>query len=184
MGGSLQLWHEYFGKGSRVCGIDIIDECSIYAEPTKSISVEIGSQDDPFFLQKVAQKHGPFDIVIDDGSHIDDHILKSFNELFPHVKQGGYYIVEDINDHVKSGNSFKSKNRFLYRVLEMAERMQKYSVMTHLQAQSGLLDYAPEKLTPLDVTIDGVHIYRDLVIVEKRYREKSIQMPMPPHYHY
>ena len=37
-----------------------------------------------------------FDIVIDDGSHILEHIIKTFTHIFPHVKKGGYYFIEDL----------------------------------------------------------------------------------------
>ena len=36
-----------------------------------------------------------FDIIIDDGSHLLSHQLKSLNYFFKLVKKGGFYIVED-----------------------------------------------------------------------------------------
>ena len=45
----------------------------------QNIFVEIGSQTDAAFLRHVCQKHGPFDVIIEDGSH---------EEL---VAQGGVY---------------------------------------------------------------------------------------------
>jgi len=35
-----------------------------------------------------------YDIIIDDGSHVPEHILKSFKALFPVVRPGGIYVVE------------------------------------------------------------------------------------------
>ena len=182
MGGSLKLWSKWFGKGTRVTGIDIIPECRKYADEAEGISVEIGSQDDEDFLSSVARKYGPFDIIIDDGSHIDSHIEFSFFALFPYLRNGGYYAIEDINDHVKSGHSFVSKDRFIYKCLGLVENLQKYSEMVHLQQANGLLDYQPNNLSSMDVGLDAVHFYRDLICVCKRFREKSVQMPMPPHY--
>jgi hypothetical protein len=41
---------------------------------------------------------GPdFDIIIDDGSHVGEHILTSFKILWSTVKPGGYYIIEDLH---------------------------------------------------------------------------------------
>ena len=37
-----------------------------------------------------------FDIILDDGSHIVEHMILSFNTLFKYVKPGGFYIIEDI----------------------------------------------------------------------------------------
>ena len=39
---------------------------------------------------------GGWDVVIDDGSHLPRHQLTSFASLFPFVRPGGVYIVEDI----------------------------------------------------------------------------------------
>ena len=41
------------------------------------------------------QKYG-WDIVIDDGSHLPRHQLISFYKLFPFVRPGGVYVIEDI----------------------------------------------------------------------------------------
>ena len=37
-----------------------------------------------------------FDIIIDDGSHDPKDQIKSFESLFPSLKCGGVYVVEDI----------------------------------------------------------------------------------------
>ena len=37
-----------------------------------------------------------FDFIIDDGQHFQEHQQKSLGMLFPTVKSGGYYIIEDI----------------------------------------------------------------------------------------
>jgi hypothetical protein len=34
---------------------------------------------------------GKIDFIIDDGSHISEHIITSFKTLYPHIKKGGYY---------------------------------------------------------------------------------------------
>ena len=60
-------------------------------------NIVIGDQGDPATLdQWVYQTGGNFDVVIDDGSHLNDHMLTSFKHLWPHVVPGGLYFVEDI----------------------------------------------------------------------------------------
>jgi hypothetical protein len=44
----------------------------------------------------VSDEFGPFDIVIDDGSHVPKHVVTSFGALFPQVKDGGLYVIEDV----------------------------------------------------------------------------------------
>lgn len=93
-GGSLQLWKKYFGENCEIIGIDI-DQKTKYEED--QIKVEIGSQSDIKFLNEINQKYGPFDIIIDDGSHMQIDILNSFYFLYPKLKNGGVYIVEDVH---------------------------------------------------------------------------------------
>lgn len=46
-------------------------------------------------LDNVICEIGELDIIIDDGSHINEHIIESFKILFPKLKDGGIYAVED-----------------------------------------------------------------------------------------
>jgi hypothetical protein len=91
-GSSLKMWSEYYSNAS-ILGIDINSACQQYASP--NIAIEIGSQTDADFLSRVAKKYGPFDLIIDDGSHMQSHVLFSFNCLFKSLKSQGIYVVED-----------------------------------------------------------------------------------------
>ncbi len=96
-GGSLVLWQKYFGADSQIVGIDINPDCAAFNDPANGVHVRIGSQDDPKFLGAVVDEFGPFDIIIDDGSHVVSHQIASFNALFDRgVKTGGIYMVEDL----------------------------------------------------------------------------------------
>lgn len=53
-------------------------------------------QSDPEALdQIVAGFDGPIDLVIDDASHLEPLSRASFEHLFPHVREGGAYVIED-----------------------------------------------------------------------------------------
>ncbi|MDQ1440176.1 MAG: hypothetical protein QOG97_404 [Acidimicrobiaceae bacterium] len=90
-GAGLRVWRSYFPSSS-IVGIDI--NPSMIDEPR--ITCRCGSQDDPAFLAALCEEFGPFDIVIDDGSHVGRHVIASFDSLFPHVVPGGWYVIEDI----------------------------------------------------------------------------------------
>jgi hypothetical protein len=90
-GQSLRVWSDYF-PNAQITRIDIHDK----NVSGPRIHFERGDQSDPVFLQSVIDKHGPFDVVIDDGSHIGRHIIASFNVLWKAVRPGGFYIVEDL----------------------------------------------------------------------------------------
>ena len=80
-GGSLKMWEEYF-PNAKIYGIDIKPDCRQYE--TERIKIFIGSQSDQEFLQKTCLKiTESLDIVIDDGSHVPDDQVASFEILFP-----------------------------------------------------------------------------------------------------
>jgi 23S rRNA U2552 (ribose-2'-O)-methylase RlmE/FtsJ len=94
-GGSLQMWKAYFGQGAQIVGIDIDPECKKHEGD--GIDIFIGSQDSPALIDEIVAKYTDFDIVIDDGSHIMRHMMKSFELLYHKVKPDGLYLVEDLH---------------------------------------------------------------------------------------
>lgn len=56
-----------------------------------------GDQTDAAFLQRLAAEHAPngIDLVIDDASHVGELSHRTFGILFPLLKPGGLYAVED-----------------------------------------------------------------------------------------
>ena len=59
------------------------------------IILEIGSQEDAEFQIDFGRRHGPFDIVIDDGGHYAHQHLASYKALWQFVKPDGWYAIED-----------------------------------------------------------------------------------------
>jgi 23S rRNA U2552 (ribose-2'-O)-methylase RlmE/FtsJ len=91
-GGSLQLWKKYFGNKVKIIGIDKNNDS--YFEESQ-IKIFIGDQSDEIFLKKIINSIDSPTVIIDDGSHIQSHILKSLNILYPALSFGGTYIIED-----------------------------------------------------------------------------------------
>lgn len=90
-GESLRTW-KYFFPNSLIVGIDL-HEKRIHED---RIRVFQGSQADEAFLRRVVAEVGRPDIVIDDGSHLNAHILESFRVLFPLLQDDGIYVAEDL----------------------------------------------------------------------------------------
>lgn len=92
-GGSLRMWKYYFPK-SKIYGIDIFDKSK---QQENRIKIFKGNQNDPDFLKDVFRKtNSSLDIVIDDGSHKNEHVITTFKILFPLINNGGIYVVEDL----------------------------------------------------------------------------------------
>jgi hypothetical protein len=93
-GASLRMWEEYFPQ-ARIVGADILPDLKRFERGR--ILIEQMDQSNIEQLTAVASKHGPFDIIIEDGSHMWEHQTTSLRTLFPFVKNNGLYIVEDLH---------------------------------------------------------------------------------------
>ena len=93
-GGSLEMWRNYFPK-AKIVGIDINPDCRDHEQVDKNIFVRIGDQSNEKFLQDLTDEFGEFDLILDDGSHHVDHVNRTFQYLYPNLKDGGIYFIED-----------------------------------------------------------------------------------------
>ena len=91
-GESLRMWESYFRRG-RIYGIDVYDKTSLSGGRVRVFQC---SQVDAPQLTALARELGPFDFIIDDGSHENAHQIETFRILWPHLSDGGAYIVEDV----------------------------------------------------------------------------------------
>ena len=91
-GGSLRMWRDYFPM-ARIYGLDV-KHVDISDD---RIEVFVGDQKDPEVLARVVERSGPLDLIVDDGSHRGEDQQGSLLFLWPHVKPGGIYIIEDIH---------------------------------------------------------------------------------------
>jgi hypothetical protein len=89
---SVQMWLEYFPK-AHIHGFDISDFSHLRHPRFTFIHGDSGSPED---LQRLATAAPSFDIIIDDGSHASYHQQLAFHTLFPKLRAGGTYIIEDL----------------------------------------------------------------------------------------
>jgi hypothetical protein len=121
-GASLKTWESYFPRG-RIIGADIDPGAKQYA--TSRITIERLDQSNCQDLVDLGVKHGPFDIIIEDGSHLWEHQITTLKALFPFLKSRGYYVVEDLqtnfgaNTENYRGNANVSCVDYLKRLLDL-----------------------------------------------------------------
>lgn len=122
-GGSIPMWKAFFAKDSRLTFLDIDPACAAQAEA--GTTVEIGNQADPAFIARIAQTYGPFDLIVDDGSHVNAHQVKSFELLWPHLNDDGLYIVEDTHTSYWPGfgGGYRNEASFIEYAKRMVDRM-------------------------------------------------------------
>jgi hypothetical protein len=99
-GASVKVWKNYLHPNSEIWMAEQNAECIEKHKNEKSmegIKTVTGDQSDPETLKRwVQETGGSFDVVIDDGGHMNVQIKRSFDVLWPTVKPGGMYFIEDL----------------------------------------------------------------------------------------
>jgi hypothetical protein len=99
-GGSLAMWRRYLHPDSVIVGIDIDPACRQFDLPSGGVHVRIGSQADTAFLDAIFQEFGPFDAILDDGSHMCSHMIRTFEHAFLRgLTDDGIYLAEDTHSN-------------------------------------------------------------------------------------
>jgi hypothetical protein len=165
-GGSLPMWQEFLGEGSKLVFLDIDPSCRDLALP--GTTVEIGDQSDPVFLQQIGQTHGPFDLIVDDGGHKMHQQINSFRHLWSCLRDRGLYIVEDVHTSYWPGfgGGFRAPASFIEFAKDLIDRM--HSWYTE--------DDAGFPLHPLAREIGGIRFYDSLVVIEKRLKDPPVSI--------
>jgi hypothetical protein len=162
-GASLRMWKYYFSR-SQIYSIDVYDKSSIEEHRLKIFR---GSQNDPGFLRNVVETMGGLDIVIDDGSHLNEHVITSFRTLFPLLAEDGIYVIEDTQTSYWpkfGGDSYDLHNP--------------NTIMSFLKALTDGLNYeeiARRDYQPshFDQNIVSLHFYHNLVFIYKGKNEEG-----------
>ncbi|MCF7545254.1 class I SAM-dependent methyltransferase [Pseudomonas petrae] len=96
-GGSLEIWSHYFSNARAIVGCDINRACAGLNYDNPKTHVVIGDIKMPETLSAIMKHAESFEIIIDDGSHTSQDIIKTFAQMFPHLNNDGVYIVEDLH---------------------------------------------------------------------------------------
>ena len=163
-GASLRMWKAYFRK-SRIVGIDLYEK-SRFSE--KRIDIRQCDQTDSDVLTRLSHEYGGFDIIIDDGSHLNDNVIKTFNILFPLLRPEGIYVVEDTQTAYWPGwgggmDNPRNSMEFLKRLADG---------LNHVEYP--LSNYQP---TYFDRHIVEVAFFHNLVIIRKGMNDERPNLP-------
>jgi cephalosporin hydroxylase len=161
-GGSLQMWKNYLGPYCKIIGIDIDPRCKQFEED--QIDIRIGDQSNPSFLKSIITDYPNIDIIIDDGSHIMNHVIKSFNTLYPYLNNNGIYLIEDMHtsywDEYEGGLNKKSS------VIEYSKTLIDSLNKEHIRNNT---------LSSLD-NLFSIAYYDSIIVFEKKNISKNISL--------
>jgi len=156
-GQSLRMWKKFFPFG-KIFSLDIYDKSSLQE---KRIKIFKGSQIDVSFLKEVCEKIGEMNIIIDDGSHINEHVIETFRILFPRLKDGGLYIIEDTQTSYWEDFGGDSKN------LDNPKTMMNFfkSLADSLNNEEFLIPNYEKNY--YDKKITSMHFYHNMIFIYK-----------------
>jgi hypothetical protein len=154
-GGSLEIWERYFGPRATIIGVDIDPRSKPLAK--NNIKIEIGDQTDPKFLASIIEKYGTPDIVLDDGCHTPDGTFKTFEFLYPKLRNTALYAIEDLHTSYwqEYGNDANSPHSFINRCKTYVDQLN----VKHTRGQ-----IVPN---PIVANTFGISFYDSVAIFEK-----------------
>jgi hypothetical protein len=170
-GESLRMWKKYFPL-AKIFSIDIYDKSALQE---KNIKIFQGNQVDKDFLEYVCNEIGEIDIVIDDGSHMNEHVIETFKILFPKLKDGGIYVVEDTQTSYWEHYGGDSKD------LNNPKTMMNFfkSFTDSLNNQEFLIPNYVQ--TYFDKKIVSMHFYHNLIFIYKGINNEKSNIVVDNH---
>ena len=152
------MWHDYFGPGAKVFGIDVDVCCKQFED--ENTTILIGDQADRNFLASVREHIPHIDILIDDGGHFMQLQIATFEELYPHVQPYGIYLCEDIHTSfiAQYGGGYRREGTFLEYSKGLIDRL--YAWYSEDQAR-----FHVDSLTE---SAFALHFYDSVLVIEKR----------------
>lgn len=176
-GESLKVWASYFPRGT-IIGVDIMENrADLSGYP--NIIFERGDQADSDRLKDILLRHAAhgLDIILDDASHIGHNSAASYATLFPCLKPGGLYIIEDWGtgyfDDWPDGNHFQ---RFRSEAVDgqIIKRIPSHDFGMVGFVKSLVDQVAGDNIKPLLTaaptrpdTMSFMHFYKEMVIIKK-----------------
>lgn len=156
-GGSLHMWRDYFGPAARIVGVDIDPRCASLTDD--KAEVIIGDQEDRAFLNGLAERLGPVDIVIDDGGHTMGQQIATFEGLWPAVRDGGVFLSEDLctSYWADYGGGYRRESTFIEYAKGLVDQLHAW----HSQ------DDARLEVDDYTRSLSGMHVYDSVIVFDK-----------------
>jgi MycE methyltransferase N-terminal len=172
-GASLRMWQQYFRRGI-VYGLDLFEK----RIPVPRIRTLQANQANADSLRNVAEKHGPFDVIVDDGSHLNEGIITSFTTLFPYLRDGGIYVVEDMETAYWPGWGGNTPDR--------AGTTTSMGFLKTLIDGINYREWDKENPSYLDANVVAAHFYHNMAFIVKGPNHECAAPPAirtgPPDY--
>jgi hypothetical protein len=172
-GESLKAMREVFPNATHIVGVDVNPDCKKYEDLSNNIFVEIGDATSPQFVQYLLNKYGSFDIVLDDGSHINKEVIRSFELLFPSLNDNSLYVVEDTNCYKLDNHQVPGFDNQLVYFFKFTNFLNQWRFDSHVGIRDACSD--PFKILKktnniLEASIDKIEYGCSYIAIHKKIR--------------
>jgi hypothetical protein len=168
-GASVKLWEEYF-KNADLNFMDITFQNIQYF--SQRSHYYLCNQENVQELQRFIQTTGgDFDVIIDDGGHTMNQQITSFCTLFPHLRSGGLYFIEDLHTSYWSGFYGGGKKSDQNTIAFLKSLIDEVNYIGARTAKASHLAIDPSIMRELNIyreKIHSIHFYDSLVVITKR----------------
>lgn len=161
-GKSIRMWKDYFNN-AMIYAIDINPKCKFKDE---RINILIGDQTDTNLIETLPNN---FDIIIDDGGHQSEKQIESFKLLFPKLKLGGIYVVEDVCCSYWSEFNSNNKQTAIEYFKTLVDYVNFFGYKTndsYRRDRSFLINNKPN-VTEFEKLIDYIIFVNSLIFIKK-----------------
>jgi hypothetical protein len=156
-GQSLRMWYQYFPNG-KIIGIDIYKKEGIINDRTEFWQ---GSQTDENLMKTIIdrEENAEIRIVIDDASHVNKLTIETFKKVFPMLKSGDLYFVEDVHtsyweDHFSGNEKPGAKSTTMGFFTELTHQLNHETIQPKYKNM-----YAGK--------IEFIHFYKEMIVIKK-----------------
>jgi hypothetical protein len=177
IGSGVRALKKYF-PNSEIYGLDIKEECKKHEE--ENINIIIGSQVSRDILEELSKKE--FDIIIDDGSHHNNHVFTTFEELFKSLNANnvGLYIVEDIHTSYWPyyGGGYKNPNSSIEKFKNLIDHQNLWCIRDPISCHVPPYKGTNVKSTYYEKWLEFIQFYENIIVVKKRKKESRCSKPI------
>lgn len=180
-GESLKAWRDYFtGEGSVVVGVDL--NPPVNSLDGFDVKFEIGDATDPSVVRSLHDKYGPFDVIVDDGGHRNGQVIKTFEEFFPILADGGLYVVEDTvtwNDQAFFDRNYPSHLQYFcqFTTFLNQHRSEDYCVDPFKNFNKETNNVVEYSLDKIEFGVSYIALHK---LVREHWKPKLFKLTPPP----
>lgn len=168
-GGSLEIWQTYLPQGSTILGLDIDPDVAQLTFASDRIAVKVVDATQRAALED-ALGNSTFDVIVDDGSHLCQDVIATFDILFDHLAAGGKYFIEDL--HTSYYPTYNGGYRRVGSSIEWLKFLADALNFDHIDSAENIPQKEAASLSRLAKALAKVSFFDSICVIEKLAHEK------------